>query len=1539
MITDAKDMYTNMIHPEDGSVRKNSFAEIKSKSEPVTPIQGIQGSYEQTKQNTNKASENTQAPSFVPSTYTYPYPYPGTPSYPHGYHYPPYPMGYPHAFNPYYYYPPPPNIYFPPPPTPVQSHGTPLQPNGPTLHDTDEHSVPSYSSNPISTVTLHQVSDPSEFPDFLQNFQKYLNDINLSKIFLNTAQSTITDQEKQHVTHIFRLYVDPKAYPMWFKNELSDNYVSLFDLIQCAIIKYNKRNTPTKLYQQLQHIRYDAKYDPMLFKKRINNMIQQAKDYNITIPDRILCDTIIQSLHGPYQIIVDNYNRNFHNITLNDILNDIINIHSRQPHPYPIKHHSNTSSSTKPTNQPKKPKNKKKISNIHCEHPIEENTQDDSPENLKDYLVLDTGAEISVINDIEFLNHITDANVVLYAANDKPIPAAASGIISLKFQTHSKPYVIRAIHAPDISNNFISTYQLEKVGIVVDTRHRQLLDKSEHILSPIINVGKYMCIPRSILQPSNQQSTSYSINKLGIKLTVPFLHNLFGHINVHDIKTTIDRNMISGITSADVDWSGIHSFQCTSCMKGKSTRHKHIIGSRIKYQKEYAPFEYIHTDVFGPMSHLPVGTPSYFISFTDESTRFRWVFPLYSKDSQNVTRIFSKFINMVSNQFKTNILSFQMDRGSEFTNDQITKLLEDKGINPIYTTAGDSRANGVAERFNLTFLNDCRTLLQATNLPNSTWFYAVQFATLMRNAFFNSSIKTSSRAKAGLAGLDVSTILPFGQEVIIHKGSTTSKLSPRGDDGLALCPSTVSHGYLIYNTITKKVVDTSNYSIVKSSPSKGTTPKSTVFDTLIAIHDYPENIEPKYEPDKIDIPTENQSPSHTTALPSVQHSFENNDTLEEVDNLIDSIIHTNSNYESDDYTSENESDNENEAISSTSPIQAQPIEHTSLGGTNLSNSSNLSPDSTSFANPQKDAVLGGKNTDAKITKPSSKKNTDASRLAKKAEEYLTKFSKEYKISNIRANQRSNELNSASHSINYRDAIIKNTNNDSKYLYKLAYEKEIEQLKKMNTWDEKLIDDKNIDKKKIINTMFIFNTKRDGTHKCRLVARGDQQKKGTYNEEATSNTVHHYALMTVLSNALNKNKYITQLDISSAYLYADLEEELYIRAPPHMNLKKKVVRLKKSLYGLKQSGANWYREISNFLTSKCCLKEISGWSCVFINKKITVCLFVDDMIITSRKISDAENFISKLQEKFDTKVINLGVPTEGKTEYDILGLEVTYMFDKELSFGMEKSLKEKLPLLDVPLNKNGKLLKAPGPPGKYIEEDYVSISGLEYKKQVKWLQKIVGLASYVAHKYRYDILYYVNVIASNTLFPNKEVKELARLLVQYLWDTKEKKLIWYKKKNNENQIMLNAIADASFAKQKEFKSQLGYYIKIDDNIIAGKSTKSKTTLTSTAEAEIGAIGLSIPVLKHIKLLLKELSTDKIITTIETDSQPAMAVITSKEDKSFKNKFFGIKALRIRDEISENNLRVARIDTANNIADILTKPVTYKRYSKLTSEWIV
>lgn len=100
--------------------------------------------------------------------------------------------------------------------------------------------------------------------------------------------------------------------------------------------------------------------------------------------------------------------------------------------------------------------------------------------------------------------------------------------------------------------------------------------------------------------------------------------------------------------------------------------------------------------------------------------------------------------------------------------------------------------------------------------------------------------------------------------------------------------------------------------------------------------------------------------------------------------------------------------------------------------------------------------------------------------------------------------------------------------------------------------------------------------------CRFIARGDHQQAETYLENLQANTVQNYALLTGMAIALDNDMPITQLDIASAYLYADLTRELNIRAPPHMRMHDKVLRLSKFFYGLKQSGANWYKTIRGYL---------------------------------------------------------------------------------------------------------------------------------------------------------------------------------------------------------------------------------------------------------------------------------------------------------------------------------------------------------------------
>ena len=135
--------------------------------------------------------------------------------------------------------------------------------------------------------------------------------------------------------------------------------------------------------------------------------------------------------------------------------------------------------------------------------------------------------------------------------------------------------------------------------------------------------------------------------------------------------------------------------------------------------------------------------------------------------------------------------------------------------------------------------------------------------------------------------------------------------------------------------------------------------------------------------------------------------------------------------------------------------------------------------------------------------------------------------------------------------------------------------------------------------------------------------------------------------------------------------------------------------------------------------------------------------------TTKELTNAEKFIKQLYKRFKTKVGHDGILENNKASCDILGLEIDYDFVKTISFGMEKSLTEKIPLLEVPLNKNGKLLSSPGPPNKYIEDDYLNVKEQQYRNNVKWLQKIVGLTLYVGKKYRFDMQYYINAIANSS----------------------------------------------------------------------------------------------------------------------------------------------------------------------------------------------
>ena len=124
-------------------------------------------------------------------------------------------------------------------------------------------------------------------------------------------------------------------------------------------------------------------------------------------------------------------------------------------------------------------------------------------------------------------------------------------------------------------------------------------------------------------------------------------------------------------------------------------------------------------------------------------------------------------------------------------------------------------------------------------------------------------------------------------------------------------------------------------------------------------------------------------------------------------------------------------------------------------------------------------------------------------------------------------------------------------------------------------------------KKIVGCRWIFTIKHkaDGSierYKARLVAQDFTQTYGIDYDETFAPVVKLNSIRVLLSIAVNLDWPLLQFDIKNAFLNGDLDEEIYMRIPPGFEGKigsGNVCKLKKSLYGLKQSPRAWFKKLS------------------------------------------------------------------------------------------------------------------------------------------------------------------------------------------------------------------------------------------------------------------------------------------------------------------------------------------------------------------------
>jgi hypothetical protein len=105
------------------------------------------------------------------------------------------------------------------------------------------------------------------------------------------------------------------------------------------------------------------------------------------------------------------------------------------------------------------------------------------------------------------------------------------------------------------------------------------------------------------------------------------------------------------------------------------------------------------------------------------------------------------------------------------------------------------------------------------------------------------------------------------------------------------------------------------------------------------------------------------------------------------------------------------------------------------------------------------------------------------------------------------------------------------------------------------------------------------------HKARLVAKGYVQRQGVDFEEVFAPVARMESVRVLLILAAHNNWPVHHMDVKSAFLNGDLGEEVYVSQPPGFiksGEEKKVYRLHKALYGLRQAPRAWNSKLDAVL---------------------------------------------------------------------------------------------------------------------------------------------------------------------------------------------------------------------------------------------------------------------------------------------------------------------------------------------------------------------
>ncbi len=509
--------------------------------------------------------------------------------------------------------------------------------------------------------------------------------------------------------------------------------------------------------------------------------------------------------------------------------------------------------------------------------------------------------------------------------------------------------------------------------------------------------------------------------------------------------------------------------------------------------------------------------------------------------------------------------------------------------------------------------------------------------------------------------------------------------------------------------------------------------------------------------------------------------------------------------------------------------------------------------------------------------------------------------------------------------NYNEAITSADCNN----WMTAMQDEMESLEKNGTWD--LV--KLPKEKKHVRCKWIFKRKEGispneaARYKARLVAKGYSQIPGIDYNDVFSPVVKHSSIRTLLSIVAMRDYELEQLDVKTAFLHGELDEDIYMDQPEGFVIPGKedfVCKLKKSLYGLKQSPRQWYKRFDSFMLSNG-FKRSNYDSCVYLKtvngSAIYLLLYVDDMLIAAKDKSEIAKLKSQLSNEFEMK--DLGAAKK------ILGMEIIRDRKAGKLYLSQQGYIEKVlrrfnmhdaKPVSTPLAAHFKLSSALCPESEY---------DIEYMSRVPY-SSAVGSLMYAMVCSRPDLSHALSVVSRFMANPGKEHWKAVQWIFRYLRGSSNACLQFGKSGDG-----LVGYVDSDYAGDLDKRRSLtGYVFTVGGCAVSWKACLQATVALSTTEAEYMAISEACKEAVWLRGLYTELCGDNSCINIFCDSQSAICLT---KDQMFheRTKHIDVRYHYIRDVIAQGDIKICKISTHDNPADMMTKPVPATKFELCSS----